>query len=93
MTRLAPAIRAPCTALMPTPPTPITATLSPGCTCARCTAEPQPVATPQLTSAAAARLRSGSTFTSDVSATSRCSEKVPSWAKRAASASPIRWEL
>ena len=39
------------------------------------------------------RGRSGSTFTSEVSATRICSENVPSWAKRAASVSPMRCEV
>src|SRR5262249_32057988 len=46
MIRRAPATRAPWTALMPTPPMPRTATVSPGRTPARLTAEPNPVATP-----------------------------------------------
>ena len=46
-TRAAPAIRAPCTALMPMPPMPTTTTVSPTWTSARFVAEPQPVATPQ----------------------------------------------
>ena len=46
MTRLAPAMAAPCTALMPMPPMPTTTTVSPGRTSARLVAEPQPVATP-----------------------------------------------
>ena len=77
---------------MPTPPQPMTITLSPGCTFARCTADPQPVATPQLTRATTSRGRSGSTRTKEVSVTRSFSEKVPSWAKRAASVSPIVWE-
>src|SRR5215469_9163757 len=49
MTSLAPANRAPCTALLPTPPAPKMTTVSPACTPAACTAEPQPVGTPQPT--------------------------------------------
>ena len=48
----APDIDAPCTAFMPTPPQPTTTTVSPGCTSAAYTAEPQPVVTPHPTSAA-----------------------------------------
>ena len=44
---------------MPTPPHPTTTTVSPGCTSAAYTAEPQPVVTPQPTSAA---LSSGMSF-------------------------------
>ncbi len=51
-TRLAPAAAAPWTLLMPTPPTPMTTTVSPGRTSATRVAEPQPVVTPQPTSAA-----------------------------------------
>ncbi len=47
ITRLAPAILAPCTALIPMPPMPTTTTVSPGSIAARLAAEPQPVATPQ----------------------------------------------
>ena len=70
MTRLAPAIFAPWTALMPMPPTPMTATLSPGLVPARSVAEPKPVATPHDTSATASKGRSFSTFTSEFSLTS-----------------------
>ena len=55
----APTILAPCTALMPTPPTPTTTTVSPGMTSARYTAEPQPVATPQDTRATAVERQVG----------------------------------
>jgi len=47
---------------------------------ARFVAEPQPVATPQLTSATASSGRSGSTLMSDASATHAYSLKVPSLA-------------
>jgi hypothetical protein len=47
MIRAAPARRAPCTAFSPTPPRPITTTLSPGRTRAVFTAAPRPVGTPQ----------------------------------------------
>src|ERR1700685_3137855 len=48
-TFFAPANRAPCTAMLPTPPAPKITTVSPACTPAACTAEPQPVGTPQPT--------------------------------------------
>ena len=80
MIRWAPATRAPCTALMPMPPTPITATLSPGLVPARSVAEPKPVATPQDTRATTSNGRSGSTLMSEASFTRMCSEKVPTWA-------------
>ena len=47
MTFAAPACTAPCTALTPIPPMPITITVWPGCTAAELTAEPQPVPTAQ----------------------------------------------
>ena len=60
---VAPAIRAPCTTLSPTPPQPTTATDSPGCTSATLNTDPSPVVTPhparQITSSGS----SGSTFT------------------------------
>ena len=56
----APAMAAPCTALMPTPPQPTMTTVSPGCTSAAYVAEPQPVVTPQPTSAALSRGMSSS---------------------------------
>ena len=48
---VAPAIRAPCRTLRPTPPQPMTATLSPGCTPALKRAAPTPVVTLQPMSA------------------------------------------
>ena len=65
----APAIAAPCTALMPMPPMPTTTTVSPGATSARLVAEPQPVATPHDTRATASNGRSGSTLMTCDSAT------------------------
>ncbi len=65
MTRLAPAAAAPWTAFMPTPPAPMTTTFSPGRTSATLVAEPQPVVTPQPTSAASSSGMSGSIFTTD----------------------------
>jgi hypothetical protein len=90
MIRRAPATRAPCTALMPTPPTPSTATVSPGLTPARLTAEPNPVATPQETSATAGHGMSGSTLTTEDSASSCRSANAPSCENRATGSSPIR---
>ena len=49
----APATSEPCTAARPTPPTPKTATVEPGCTFAVFTAAPNPVVTPHPMSAAA----------------------------------------
>ena len=63
----APAMRAPWMAPEPTPPQPITTTVSPGFTLARSTAEPKPVAMPQLMSAAAFMLSHGSMRTSEFS--------------------------
>ena len=76
----APAMRAPCTALTPMPPMPTTTTVSPGCVSARLVAEPQPVATPQETSATQSSGRSFSTLISDASATVAYSENVPNLA-------------
>src|ERR1700730_2712630 len=45
----APPNLAPCTALLPTPPAPKITTVSPACPPAACTADPQPVGTPQPT--------------------------------------------
>ena len=55
----APAMRAPWMAPEPTPPQPTTTTVSPGFTLARSTAEPNPVAMPQLMRAAAFMLDHG----------------------------------
>ena len=86
----APTILAPCTAFMPTPPTPTTTTVSPGMTSARYTAEPQPVATPHDTRATTPSGRSVSTFTSDASWHTPCSAKVPSL-DITLSGRPSRW--
>ena len=80
ITRLAPAIAAPCTALIPMPPMPTTTTVSPGRTSARVVAEPQPVATPQETRATASSGRSSSTLISEFSATQAWLANVPSLA-------------
>ena len=63
----APAMRAPWMAPEPTPPQPTTTTVSPGLTLARSTAEPKPVAMPQLMSAAAFMLSQGLMRTSEFS--------------------------
>ena len=78
ITRLAPAAAAPCTAFMPTPPVPMTTTFSPGRTSATLVAEPQPVVTPQPTSAATSSGMSGSIFTTEAWCTVMYGEKVPS---------------
>ena len=94
MTRLAPAMAAPCTALMPMPPMPTTTTVSPGRTSARLVAEPQPVATPQDTRATASSGRSVSTLMTEASATQEYSANVPSLAISFTGWSPLtkwRW--
>ena len=77
-TFLAPAYRAPCTALIPTPPQPKTTTVSPARVPPACTAELQPVVTPQPTSAAGSNGRSSSIFTHDHSGITAYCENVPS---------------
>ena len=67
ITARAPACSAPCTAAEPSPPTPITATTSPGLTPPRLTADPQPDAKPHEMSAAALRSYQGSIFTTEAS--------------------------
>ncbi len=62
---VAPAWAAPCTALMPMPPMPITITVWPGRTWAEFTAEPQPVGTPQPTRQITSSGRSSGTFTAE----------------------------
>jgi hypothetical protein len=74
----APAFTAPCSAAIPTPPRPMTATSSPGRTAAALVAEPQPVVTPQLTTAAASKGIAGSIFTTEVRCTTKYGEYVPS---------------
>src|SRR5258706_12357912 len=68
---------APCTAFMPTPPQPMTTTDSPCMTPAAYTAEPQPVVTPQPTSAALSSGMSGSILMHDDSAQTVYSPNVP----------------
>ena len=74
----------------PTPPAPATTTVSPGLTLPRSTAEPKPVAMPQLMSAAAFMLSHGLMRTSEFSWTTISSANVPSCAMRFRS-SPARW--
>ena len=74
----------------PTPPAPATTTGSPGMTLARSTAEPKPVAMPQLMSVAAFMLSQGLIFTREFSCTTISSAKVPSCAMRFRF-SPARW--
>src|SRR5215471_21280242 len=85
----APAKAAPWTALMPTPPTPYTTVVSPGRTPPALTAVPQPVGTPQPTSATISSGRSSSILTQECSDTVEYSENVPSrhiWPKSRPSA-------
>ncbi len=65
MTLDAPAWAAPCTALIPMPPTPITITVWPGPTSAEFTAEPHPVPTPQPTRQALSSGMSSGTLTAE----------------------------
>ena len=65
---------------MPTPPQPITATVSPGRTLAVFTAAPKPVITPQPISAARSSGISSRIFTIAFSCTSICSANEESWA-------------
>src|SRR5580693_1767153 len=90
-TFFAPANRAPCTALLPTPPAPKITTVSPARTPAACTADPQPVGTPQPTRHRTSHgmswksSRSGTVAHSDTTA---YWEKVPSVQKPPMSVSP-----
>src|SRR5580704_6675929 len=90
-TFFAPANRAPWTALLPTPPAPKITTVSPTRTPAACTADPQPVGTPQPTRHRTSNgmswksSRSGTVAHSDTTA---YWEKVPSVQKPPMSVSP-----
>src|SRR5215470_3931924 len=92
-TFFAPANLAPCTALLPTPPAPKITTVSPARTSAACTAEPQPVGTPQPVRH---RTSHGMSWKSSRRGTAAHSEmtayweKVPSVQKPPRSSSP-RW--
>src|SRR5882757_7010560 len=94
MTFFAPARLAPCTALLPTPPAPNITTVSPASTPAACTADPQPVGTPQPTRH---RISHGMSWKSSRSGTVAHSdttaywEKVPSVQNPPMSCSP-RWK-
>ena len=70
--RRAPASRAPWTAAEPSPPTPTTATLSPGLTPPAYTELPQPVATPQPVRQAASGRTAESTGITEASLTTVC---------------------
>ena len=78
MTCLAPEITAPCSALMPMPPTPTMATVSPGWTCATLVAEPKPVGTAQPMMAADSNGMSLSILTTESLWTVMYGAKVPS---------------
>src|SRR4051812_33737851 len=90
-TFLAPAYRAPCTALLPTPPAPKITTVSPARTPAAYTAEPQPVGTPQPTRLATVQGMSSAIGTTAHSDTTAYWENVPSEQKPPRSSSP-RWK-
>ena len=90
ITFFAPAYLAPCTALLPTPPAPKMTTVSPARTPAACTAEPQPVGTPQPTRHATSHGISSATGTQAHSDTTAYWEKVPSEQNPPRSSSP-RW--
>ncbi len=77
----APHTRAPCTAEMPTPPQPITATDAPGATRAVFSAAPSPVVTPHPISAAISYGTSSGIGTAQLAATTTSSAKVPVPAK------------
>src|SRR3984957_18119083 len=92
-TFLAPANRAPCTALLPTPPAPKITTVSPAWTPAACTADPQPVGTPQPTRH---RISHGMSWKSSRSGTVAHSETTAYWEKvpseqKPPKSSPPRW--
>src|SRR5215472_8958187 len=90
-TFFAPANRAPCTALLPTPPAPKITTVSPARTSAACTAEPQPVGTPQPIRARTSQEMSWKSSRSGTVAHSETTaywEKVPSVQKPPMSVSP-----
>ncbi len=82
---------APCTALMPTPPQPTMTTVSPGCTSAAYVAEPQPVVTPQPTSAALSRGMSSSILMQLASLQTVYGENVPMQHITPRSSPPLVW--
>src|ERR1700730_6706996 len=77
-TYLAPTARAPCRAFIPTPPAPMTTTVSPGSVPADTVAEPQPVLQPHDTSEAAWNGIASSILMTDRSESTAYSAKVPS---------------
>ena len=88
ITDFAPAARAPCTALMPTPPVPMITTVSPGSVPTPTVADPHPVVTPQDTSEAASNGIESSILITDSSARTAYSAKVPSCVIAVRSSSP-----
>src|SRR5688572_8437333 len=81
---VAPASRAPCSTLRPTPPQPITTTVSPGCTRALKTAAPTPVVTLQPISASTGKSSDAGAGTQPISGTTAYSAKhatLPMWAQ------------
>src|SRR3954451_6504285 len=90
-TFLAPAYRAPWTALLPTPPAPKITTVSPARTPAAFTAEPQPVGTPQPTRQATSKGMSSASGMIAHSETTAYCEKVPSEQNPPRYSSP-RWK-
>src|SRR5437763_1019998 len=76
MIRAAPASAAPWMTLSPMPPTPMTTTLAPVGTCARCSTAPTPVSTPQPTSEAAVMGTSAGMGTAWLAFTTVRSEKT-----------------
>src|SRR3984885_2983627 len=89
-TFLAPANLAPCTALLPTPPAPKITTVSPGCTPAAYTEEPQPVGTPQPTRN---KISHGMSWKSSRSGTVAHSETTAYWEKVPSEQKPPRSSL
>ena len=73
----APARRAPCTTLSPTPPQPMTSTEAPASTSAQRVTAPTPVGTQQPTSAACGHGMSWRIGTRCSAGHTTCSEKVP----------------
>src|SRR6202035_6092091 len=90
-TFFAPANRAPCTALLPTPPDPKITTVWPARTSPARTAEPQPVGTPQATSAATSKPSHSGILTTEYSCTTAYCENVPS-THRPPKSSPPWWK-
>src|SRR5215207_1306858 len=74
----APEMTAPCSALMPMPPTPTVTTVSPGCTSATLVADPKPVGTAQPMMAAVSNGMSLSIFTTESLCTVMYGANVPS---------------